>query len=141
MRIVADTNTVVAGLFWDGPPRRILALARDQIVTLCTSAALIEELAAVIAREKFAQRLQSARVSGKVLLEDYVALTELVLPTPLAAPICRDPDDDHVLACAMAARAEVIVTGDDDLLVLNMFNGIAILRPADAMARIAAGRR
>ncbi|MCC9004437.1 MAG: putative toxin-antitoxin system toxin component, PIN family [Candidatus Competibacter sp.] len=47
--------------------------------------------------------------------------------------ICRDADDDAVLACALAAKADVIVTGDKDLIVLHPWNGIQILSPADAL--------
>ena len=50
-------------------------------------------------------------------------------PAPLPAPVSRDPDDDAVLATALAGRAEIIVTGDDDLLVLKAYQGIRILSP------------
>lgn len=52
MRIVADTNAVLSGLLWRGPPRRLLDLARERALTLCTSATLLAELAEVIARDK-----------------------------------------------------------------------------------------
>jgi len=52
--------------------------------------------------------------------------------------IWEDPDDDHVLACAMAAQADVIVSGDHHLLNLNNYQGIDILRPAELVARISA---
>ena len=50
MRIVADTNTLLSGLFWQGPPRRLLDLARARSITLCTSSTLLAELAEVIGR-------------------------------------------------------------------------------------------
>ena len=56
MRIVADTNTVLSGLLWQGPPRRLLDLARERKVSLYTSVTLLAELAEVIARDKFAER-------------------------------------------------------------------------------------
>lgn len=61
MRIVADTNTVLSGLLWHGPPRRLLELARQRTVTLCTSPALLAELAEVIARDKFAHQVLAGR--------------------------------------------------------------------------------
>jgi predicted nucleic acid-binding protein len=52
-------------------------------------------------------------------------------------PVSRDPDDDHVLACALAAQADLIVSGDRDLLTLREYQGMPILSTAGAMARIA----
>ncbi len=63
MRIVADTNTVLSGLLWYGPPRRWIDLARERSITLCTSLVLLAELAEVIARDKFAQRVLAAGLS------------------------------------------------------------------------------
>ena len=61
MRIVADTNTVLSGLLWQGPPRRLIDLAREHAVTLCTSSTLLAE---VIARDKFAHRVLAAGLSA-----------------------------------------------------------------------------
>ena len=59
---------------------------------------------------------------------------------PAAVPkVSRDPDDDHVLACAVSAKADRIVSGDNDLLTLKQHRGIAILTPAPALARIKVG--
>jgi uncharacterized protein len=66
----------------------------------------------------------------------YSALCELVSPAPLAQPMCRDPDDDAVLACAMAAQADLIVSGDQDLLVLQTFEGTPIVTAAQALERL-----
>jgi predicted nucleic acid-binding protein len=58
-------------------------------------------------------------------------------PPPLPMPVCRDPDDDKILALARAAQADVIISGDKDLLTLGSFQAIRILTPADALAAIA----
>jgi uncharacterized protein len=138
MRIVADTNTVVSGLLWQGPPRRLIDLARERALTLCTSLVLLAELAEVIARDKFAQRVLAAKLSPAELVEDYRRLAQLIEPHTLSAAISRDPDDDHVLACALGATADLIVTRDKDLLVLNPFERIPIVVAAEAVQRIAA---
>ncbi len=64
-------------------------------------------------------------------------MAEIVEPQPLPIPTSRDPDDDHVLACALAAQAELIVSGDRDLLTLREYQGMPILSTADTLARIA----
>jgi predicted nucleic acid-binding protein len=60
-------------------------------------------------------------------------LTEVIAPPPLAEPVCRDPDDDTMLALGVAASVDLIVSGDKDLLTLKSFQGIAIVTPADAL--------
>jgi putative PIN family toxin of toxin-antitoxin system len=137
MRIVADTNTVLSGLLWhQGPPRRLINLARERAVTLCTSLTLLAELAEVIGRDKFAKRVHAATLSAAELVQDYERLAELVEPQPLPMPASRDADDDHVLACALAAQADLIVSGDHDLLTLHEYQGIPILSTTDALGRI-----
>jgi uncharacterized protein len=141
VRIVADTNTVLSGLLWQGPPRQIIDHARAGAVTLHTSLTLLAELAEVIGRGKFAQRILRANLSAARLVEDYHRLAVLVEPQPLPAPVSRDPDDDHVLACALAAEATLIVSGDDDLLTLGTFRGIPILAARQALDLIATAAR
>jgi putative PIN family toxin of toxin-antitoxin system len=136
MRIVADTTTVVSGLLWRGAPRQLIDAARQQIIELCTGPVLLSELAAVIGRAKFARRLREAGVSAEALIQDYVRLAEIVPVPALAHPVCRDPDDDHVLACAVASSAEAIVSGDDDLLSLGQYRNIPILTVAQILERI-----
>jgi len=137
MRIVVDTNTVLSGLLWSGPPpRRLLDLARRRVVTLCTSPTLLAELAEVIARDKFAERVSAAGLSPLELVQDYERLADIADPQPLAVPTCRDPDDDHVLACALSAQATLIVSRDKDLLVLHPYHGIEIVPAATAAERL-----
>ena len=83
-------------------------------------------------REEFESILARRHEIGpatRVALAAYVDLCEFVEPEPLSERICRDADDDVVLATAVAGKADVIVTGDDDLLVLKTFRGIRILSP------------
>lgn len=140
MRIVADTNTVLSGLLWQGPPRQIIDAARAGLITLHTSVVLLAEFAEIIGRGKFARHIVRANVPAVHLVEDYQRLATCVEPAPLAAPISRDPDDDHVLACALGADAQRIISGDRDLLVLGEFRGIPIVAAAEAVALLAARR-
>lgn len=137
MRVVADTNIVVSAFLWGGIPRQVLDAARRQDITLFTSAALIAELEDVLGREKFAKRI--AQVGGSVteMVGDYLALAHLVLPTSHPS-VVRDPDDDHVIAAALAAQAEIIVSRDNDLLTLTSYERISIITAAEALRRIEA---
>lgn len=127
MRIVADTNTVISGLLWGGPPRQILEYARIGQIRLYTSHSLLAELAEVIGRAKFNARIQAAGLSAGELIASYQRLAVRVDPQALPAPVSRDADDDEVLACASAASAAIIVSGDQDLLSLGNHGDTRIL--------------
>ncbi len=118
-RTVPDTNTIVSGLLWRGNPRRILDAARDGIIELYTSPGLVEELKDVLSREKFTARLVAANVTVQELVSGFSALATVIEAEPIEPVILVDPDDDSVLACALAADADVIVSGDSDLLDLK----------------------
>lgn len=139
MRVVADTNTVLSAFLWGGPPKAVLDAARAQHITLFASAALLAELEDVLSRDKFAARIIRIETTPATLLRQYRALIHLVRPTAIA-PTSRDPDDDHVLACALGARAELIVSRDKDLLDLGTFHAIRILKAAPTLALIAQSR-
>lgn len=105
---------------------------------LVTSPALLAELADVIGRAKFDAILKRTNTSREHSLAEVRRLAEVIAPPPLPQPVCRDPDDDEVLALAMAAKVELIVSGDTDLLSLGRFEGMPIVMPAEAIIFIEA---
>ncbi len=122
MRIVVDTNVIVAGLVADGVCRDIIK-RRLPACELFTSQPLLEELADKM-RDKFGLD------PGKLpLLKIYRETATVVKSRRLPKPVCRDADDEEVLAVALACDAEIILTGDKDLLVLEAFQGIKIFSP------------
>ena len=137
MRVIADTNIVVSGLLWTGGPRLLLDAARAGVIELVTSPVLLEELADVLQRPKFADRLRQAHVSAMEVAEGYAMLATVVEPEAIEPVIDADPDDDHVLACAMAAAAEMIVSGDAHLLSLEEYGGMRIISVTQALLEIA----
>ena len=136
MRVVVDTNTIVSGLLWYGNPRRVLDAARAGTLQLYTTAALLAEFEEVLQRPKFVQRLSLAGVTANTLVLGYASLARLVEPAELTPVILADRDDDAVLACALAARAEIIVSGDSHLLDLKDYKGIFIVTAAHLLTRI-----
>jgi len=139
MRITADTNTVISALLWKGNPRKIFDAARDGIIDLHTTIELLAELEGVLSRERFKKHLETADVSVRELVDGYAALAEIVEPASIEAVVLRDPDDDAVIARAVAAESEAIVSGDDDLLSLGKYRSIRMLSAADAVAELGLG--
>jgi uncharacterized protein len=135
VRLVLDTNTAISGLLWSGPPSQVIDAAIVGTVSLFISAVLLDELRDVLQRPKLARRLVLRGLTAPELLAEYAKLTVVVSPKPLPAAVSVDPDDDAVLACAIAAQAEAIVSGDDDLLRLQLYQGIPILTAPELLAR------
>src|SRR5688572_5310028 len=131
MRIILDTNVVMSALLWRGPPYRLLETIRQRTeLQLYSSPILLEELADVLTRPAAAKQLAVIGKAAREVLADYLEAIELAEPVEVPR-VVRDPDDDHVLACALTARADLIVTGDSDLLTLLNYQNIPILTPAD----------
>jgi len=139
VRAVIDTNVLLSGLLWHGAPHVLLEHVRAGTLGLVSSPALLAELELVIGRAKFDVILTSANTSRENAVAEAWQLAEVIEPPPLAVPVCRDPDDDAVLALALAAQVDLIVSGDDDLLALMHFQNIPIATPAQAIRRIKAG--
>jgi len=136
MRVVADTNIVVSGLLWRGNPRRILDAARDGIIELFTSPVLLEELEEVLSRGRFATRLEAAQVTAHELVLGYAALATVVEAASIEPVILTDPDDDAVLACALATQCEVITSGDSHLLDLKQYKEVRILTASELLVEL-----
>lgn len=136
MRLVLDTNTAVSGLLWHGTPGKLLDAAQNGDVFLFTSVALLTELQGVLTRSKFAKQLQTSGLNVGDLFDGYAALATVVIPAAIAATILRDSADDAVLATAVAANADIIVSGDNDLLSIKEYRGIRIVTAAEVLANV-----
>ncbi len=137
MRLVLDTNVVTSALLWRGVPYQLLQAVRQHgNLQLYSSAALLEELADVLKRPSLVKQLATIDKQAADVVQDYVSALEIISAAPLAQPACRDPDDDHVLALALAAQADLVVSGDQDLLVLGQFEGISIVTAREALQRL-----
>ena len=125
MRIVLDTNVFVSGVFFGGPPSRILAAWRTGRVTPVVSAEILGEYRRVgqILASRFPE------IDLEPFLTLLVTHAEVALAPPLPEQICDDPDDDKFLACAIAARARIVVSGDRALGRVSGFRGGEVLTP------------
>lgn len=142
MRIVLDTNLLVSGVIAAGLPRRLIDGAMAGEFELCTSEVLLAELLDVISREKFAQRLAQAGLTAQGIVDDLRRLAVVAAPADTPRVVPTDPDDDHVIAAAIAGQADLIASGDQrDLLPLGSFEGIPIVSAREAIERLEARNR
>ena len=137
MRLVPDTNVVLSALLWRGTPYRLLqALRQRPGIRLYSSPALLDELADVLARPFAGRRLALLSKTAHDVLADYLDVIELIEPTEVPRVVPTDPDDDQVIAAALTAGADCIVSGDGDLLDLAEFQGISIITAGEMLRRI-----
>ena len=136
MKLVVDTNVLVSAFLWKGTPGRLIELAGEKECRLFTSRVLIDELAEVLQRKKLTKQVQATGFTAAQMLRNYQKLATTVTARRLAQQVSRDADDDAVLACALAAQVDLIVSGDNDLLVLKQFQEIRIVTPAQAVKMI-----
>ncbi len=127
MKVVLDTNVFVSGIFFTGPPYQILEAWRDDKLQLAISADILEEYHSV--GLKLAEQF-SAIDLGPVL-DLVMANAEMFSVQCLPEAVCDDPDDDKFLACALACKSKVIVSGDKHLLRVSGFQGIQIIKPRE----------
>ena len=132
MRLVLDTNVVLSGLLWNGPPALLIDAAIRLAVTICVNPFLADELAEKLKMAKFALRIAAAGRTP-ALSGEYLALCEQ-FPALVIPRTCRDADDDNVLAAALSARADLIISGDNDLRSLRIYEGVTIVNVVQALA-------
>jgi len=125
VRVLLDTNVLVAALVARGVCTDLVEHCVRQHAVI-SSQPLLDELRDVLTR-KLRQRSVDVRAAIRLFEETFT----LVTPDALEPPTCRDPDDDVVLATALAGESAAIVSGDQDLLILDPFRGIRVLAPAD----------
>ncbi len=133
LKAVVDTNVLISGLLGSRTNRKIIEAFRDQQFLLVTSPLLIEEFLRVSSRPQLAAYFSSRE--RQAIAWFLQTQTRLVIPKQ-RFHACRDPKDDFLLDVAVAAKASIIVTGDQDLLVLHPFRRISILTPAQFLRRV-----
>jgi uncharacterized protein len=134
-RAVLDTNVVVSAILWGGTPRQLFDLADAGQITLFTSIELLRELTGILSRDKFAEKIAASGQSIDQIVDGYAAYAEIVRPAATTR-IAPDPDDDVVLGTALAANAEMIVTGDRPFLSVGRWRDIGVVTVGDAIIKI-----
>ena len=132
LRVVLDSNVIISGFLFGGPPARLLEHALHDSVQAYTSLPILDEVRDVLQRPKFGLTSDQALT----LIEELHDLCEIVTPRRRIHVVTVDPDDNAILDCADTAKAKLVVSGDSHLLDLGQWNGIDILSPADAIQRV-----
>lgn len=131
MRLVIDTNVVASGIFFGGKPRELLNLLFQRKVEVYASPDIIAEYQETFDYlvNKYPNRLVNTPVS-------QIALACRIIEPTSDIHVCRDPDDDKFISCAVDGRCIYVVSGDKDLLVLEEYKGIEIITVADFFKRL-----
>jgi uncharacterized protein len=135
MKVVLDTNIFVSGWLWGGRPDRVLKLAEVHLITVCASEELLDELQSTLSQDKFISKIQALRMNLNSLMSGTRELVEVYPISTIDVPELRDANDNMILATAIAAGADAIVTGDLDLLVLQEYEGIPIVTAKEFLER------
>jgi putative PIN family toxin of toxin-antitoxin system len=125
MKVIVDTNVFVSGIFFTGPPYRILQAWKEGQIQLVTSPSILAEYREVALRlsERYS-KIDILPIINLVMVNAAIVEAE-----SFTTAVCDDPDDDMFLACSIASDVQIIVSGDKHLLKLNGYHDIAIIRP------------
>jgi uncharacterized protein len=135
MRVLLDTNVWISGLLWGGMPNQVVRLTRSGQITAIVSIEILNELRNTLSYPKLQAQLSRLEETAETLLQSIEEVSECVVAETIVVTELRDPKDAIVLAAALVGNAEVIVTGDQDLLVLGRFEDIEIMTPTDFIGR------
>ena len=135
MRIVPDSSILVSALIsGEGSPGQVLAAVKREGITLVTSAFQLDELRAVLTRERLKPCIRPEEADDLLYHLEAVGMVVAELPEVNLSP---DPKDNPILATAVAGEANLIVSGDKgDMLVLGNVEGIPIVTAREAMGRL-----
>jgi putative PIN family toxin of toxin-antitoxin system len=141
VRVVLDTNVYISGLLWTGTPHRLIHAAEVGELAPATTPAIMDEVREALGRPKFVMRMNDLNTSVGELMESLLSIVEIVPDTWIERVIEHDPEDDKILACALASRAQWIVSGDEHLLRLKRYRNIPIRTPKAFWDRWSKARR
>lgn len=128
LKVVLDTNQLVSSLLSTrGLQRQLIDSWRAGMFLLMLGPGQIEETGEVLSRPRLQKKYVISREDREAFLH-LLRTDGLLLAEVPPAGVCRDPEDDLLLGCAGAARADFLVTGDEDLLVVEKYRGVRIVR-------------
>ena len=127
MRVLFDTNVLIAAFISEGVCAKLMRRARKRQFSLVSSRVILEEFQDVLIR-KFSATRRESQEALHLIMEALEAMTQ---SEQAVTGVCPDPEDDRIGGCASAERAHYLVSGDEDLLVMKQFKAIRIITPRD----------
>ncbi len=125
MKVVLDTNVLISGIFFSGPPSEILKAWRTGDIQFVLSSEIADEYVKVV--KILANDFPGIEINSILTL--ILTNSEIIQAPSLPHQVCKDPDDDKFLACALAGKCSVIISGDKHLLKSSGYRRIDILTP------------
>lgn len=125
MKIILDTNVFISGIYFGGIPYQVLKAWRDGRIRLLISQEIFEEYQRV--GEELAVRFSEIDLNSILAL--LIVKADFIFTPSLSVQVCDDPDDDKFIACAVAGKSQIIVSGDKHLLKISGYRGIEVLKP------------
>ena len=132
LRIVPDTNILISAFIVEGNEYRLIEKCFKREILLITSADVIDEFKEVALRPKFGFTEEEVGDFVNALIE----AAEVVMPKEKVSSVCRDPDDNKLLATALEGKADYIISGDKDLLTLKRFRNVRVVTAAEFLRNI-----
>jgi putative PIN family toxin of toxin-antitoxin system len=131
MKVVIDTNVFVSS-FFGGNPRKIVDMWKQGKLTLCLSKEIVSEYTTVLDRIGLENQKELKEIFSLFARGIHSVFSG---KTPVLKVVIDDPDDDKLIECAVALKAEYIISGDKDLLEVSEYMGIKILNPREFLNR------
>jgi putative PIN family toxin of toxin-antitoxin system len=127
MKAVLDTNILVSATFWNGDPYRIVIRAEKGDFELLLSPEIIREFTEVLNYDDIRRKILDKDLSFRLTVAKITSVAKIISPTVKLNIVKEDPDDNKILECALAGKADYMVTNDRHLLTLKQFRGIPIV--------------
>ena len=130
MRIVVDTNVIASAIYFGGKPFKLLKLIMEDRISAIASKDIVEEYEEILARlqqkfPKLSRSIPFQAIVGKLTIINISSVIH----------VCRDPDDDKFISCAVDGKCVYVVSGDNDLLALEAYDGIEVITVAEFLER------
>ncbi len=125
MKVVLDTNVIIAAFAARGLCADILEVCLENH-SIVISEQIVSEV-----EKTLSKKIRLPKKTARSIADYLRDVTEIVEPESIDTSVCRDKDDNAIIGTALQGKAEIIITGDDDLLVLKKYRGVKIITPRE----------
>ena len=136
IKLVLDTNTLISGFFWEGNEAELIRKIENNKAQLFISNEIIDEVESVIKRPKFRLVLEKTSQTPEQIISKIISLSHFVTGQKVKDTIKDDPSDEKFISCAVNAKADYIISGDNHLLNIKNYNSIKIIRTYEILELI-----